>query len=116
VPPSADRQRQLNYWQMSKRVAPPTFALTATGFAVGVYALLVMLCDLGSVRIGLLSTFGLNPLVAYVLNLYLLGPMLWALWPDDKSWAWGLSHMLVWFGLTYLCVWLLEKWRFFLRL
>jgi hypothetical protein len=114
--PAPDRQRQLNYWPMSKRVVPPTFALTATGIALGVYALLVWLCDLGSMRIGLLRTFGLNPLVAYVLSLYVLGPLLWAVWPDDRSWAWGLRHMLVWFGLTYLSVWLLEKWGAFLRL
>jgi predicted acyltransferase len=116
VQPAADRQRQLNYWLMSKRVVTPSFVLTATGYVLGVYALFVLLCDLGSLRIGVLRTFGQNPLATYILHLFILNGRVRALWPDDSTTMLAVGHCLVWFALTYLCVRFLESRRLYLRL
>src|SRR5262249_55979938 len=45
VPPPAERIRLWNYWLLSRRLATPTFLLTATGFGLMVYAAFVWLCD-----------------------------------------------------------------------
>jgi predicted acyltransferase len=111
VRPAAEAQRQLNYWIMGKRVATPSFILTATGFSLAVYALFVWFCDVGSLRLGVLRTFGQNPLAAYVIELYLLGGMFFSrVWPTDATLLWASAHCVAWFALTYLAVRLLE-WR-----
>jgi predicted acyltransferase len=116
VRPPAERQRQLNYWIMSKRVVTPSFVLTATGYAVGIYALFILLCDLGHVRIGVLRTFGQNPLATYILHLFILNGLVRKFWPDDSTAVLALGHCLVWFAVTYLCVRFLESRRWYLRL
>jgi hypothetical protein len=116
VRPAAERQRQLNYWQMSKRVVTPSFVLTATGCALGVYALFVLLCDLGTVRLGVLRTFGQNPLAAYILHLFVLNGLVRSYWPGDSTFVLALGHCLVWFALTYASVRFLESRRWYLRL
>jgi predicted acyltransferase len=111
VRPSRTVQRQLNYWIMGKRVATPSFILTATAFSLAVYALFVWFCDVGSLQIGVLLTFGQNPLAAYVIELYLLGGMFFSrVWPTDATLLWASAHSVAWFALTYLAVRLLE-WR-----
>jgi predicted acyltransferase len=116
VQPAPEQQRQLNYWLMSKRVVTPSLIVSATGVALAAYAFFVLMCDLKSLRLGLLRTFGQNPLAAYILNLYMVGPLVRRFWPDDRGWLWGLGHMAVWFGITYLIVLFMERRRIFLRL
>jgi hypothetical protein len=116
VQPPAERQRQLSYWLMSKRVVTPAFALTATGGAVGLYALFILLCDVGPVRVGVLRTFGQNPLATYILHLFFLNGLVRAFWPGDSTTALALGHCLTWFTLTYLCVRVLESRGLYLRL
>jgi predicted acyltransferase len=116
VQPPADRQRQLNYWLMSKRVVTPSFVLTATGYALGVYALFILFCDLMPIRIGVLRTFGQNPLATYILELFILNGLVRRFWPDDSTTMLALGHCAVWFALTYLCVRLLESRGLYLRL
>jgi predicted acyltransferase len=116
VRPPAERQRQLNYWHMTKRVVTPSFVLAATGYALGVYALFVLLCDVGSVRWGVLRTFGQNPLAAYVLNLFVFNSLVRKFWPGDDTVMLALGHCVVWFALTYACVRLLEWRGLYLRL
>jgi hypothetical protein len=116
VQPPAERQRQLNYWLMSKRVVTASFAVAATGCVMGVYALFVLLCDVGSLRLGLLRTFGQNPLATYILHLFILNPLVRALWPNDSNTLLALGHCLLWFALTYGCVRFLESRRLYLRL
>jgi predicted acyltransferase len=112
----ADRQRQLNYWLMSKRVVTPSFVLTATGYALGVYALFIFFCDLMPLRIGVLRTFGQNPLATYILELFILNGLVRRFWPDDSTTALALGHCVIWFALTYLCVRFLEWRGLYLRL
>jgi hypothetical protein len=117
VRPSAVSQRQLNYWSMGKRVATPSFVLTGTGYALAVYALFVWLCDVGSMQLGVLRTFGQNPLATYAIELYLLGGIVFPLvWPSDRTVLWAMAHCLAWFVLTYMAVRYLEFRRLYWRL
>jgi hypothetical protein len=116
VQPPAGRQRQLNYWLMGKRVVTPSFTLAATGYALGVYALFLLISDLGSFQVGVLRTFGQNPLATYILHLFFLNGWVRKFWPDDSTAVLAAGHCLVWFALTYACVRFLESRKLYLRL
>src|SRR5262249_22475378 len=109
VLPPAERIRLWNYWMLSRRLATPTFMLTATGFGLMVYAAFVWLCDVRTFRLGVLRTLGQNPLLAYLLD-GLIGGLVSDFWPESGGWPWALAGSAVRFGLTYGPVRLLE-WR-----
>jgi predicted acyltransferase len=115
VPPPAKRLRLWNYWMLSRRLATPTFMLTASGFGLIVYAAFVWLCDARTFRMGVLRTLGQNPLIAYVLD-GLIGGLVSDYWPESGGWPWALAGSAVCFGLTYGPVRLLEWRRIYLRL
>jgi predicted acyltransferase len=115
VPPPPQRQRLWNYWMMARRLTTPTFVLTATGFGLILYAVFVVLCDAATFRLGLLRTFGQNPLVAYLLDGW-LGGLVAGLGPEGDEWPWPLARSGLRFVLTYLPVRLLEWRRIYLRL
>jgi predicted acyltransferase len=115
VPPPVERIRIWNYWMLSRRLAAPTFVLTSTGFGLLLYALLVVLCDAGGLQLGLLRTFGQNPLIAYLLD-GLMGGVAEALVPEANGWPWALAESGLRFLLTYVPVRLLEWRRIYLRL
>jgi predicted acyltransferase len=114
VPPP-ERQRLWNYWMMSRRLATPTFMLTATGFGLIVYAGFVLACDQGTFRLGVLRTLGQNPLIAYLLD-GSVGGLVAGFWPEGGGWPWALAGAALRFALTYLPVRLLEWRRIYLRL
>jgi hypothetical protein len=115
VPPPPERVRVHNYWMMSRRLATPTFVVTATGFGLMTYALFVLLSDAWMLRIGVLRTFGQNPLIAYWLD-GTMGGLVSAFWPEGGGLPWALAGSAVRFGLTYGPVRLLEWRRIYLRL
>jgi|SRR6516164_594995 predicted acyltransferase len=115
VPPPAERIRLWNYWMLSRRLATPTFVLTASGFGLIVYAVFVVLCDAGSFQLGVLHTFGQNPLIAYLLDMY-AGNVAAALLREHGGWTSALAESGLRFALTYLPVRLLEWRRIYLRL
>jgi hypothetical protein len=115
MPPPPERQRLYNYWIMSRRLATATFMLTATGFGLLVYAAFVLLCDVWIFRVGVLRTFGQNPLIAYLLDGAMGGLVSW-FWPEGGGLPWALMGAAVRFALTYLPVRLLEWRRIYLRL
>src|SRR5262249_22088115 len=105
----------------------PTFVLTATGFCLLAYAGFVLLSDVWGREFGVLRTFGLNPLAAYILELFLLNSVLRfvagliqrlapRLLPPEDSWQYGLGFCVAWFVVTYVAVRWLEQRRLFLRL
>jgi predicted acyltransferase len=114
-PPPPERQRIYNYWMMSRRLTTPTFVLTATGFALLVYALCVVFCDAWTVEVGLLRTFGQNPLIAYLLD-PLVGDLVSGFWPAGGGLPMAFAGAAVRIALTYLPVRLLEWRRIYLRL
>ena len=89
--------------------------LTATGFGLMTYSLFVLLCDAWIVRVGVLRTFGQNPLIAYWLD-GTMGGLVSTFWPEDGGLPWALAGAGVRFALTYLPVRLLEWRRIYLRL
>src|SRR5262249_24636140 len=120
-------QRELNYWIMTKRVVTPTFVLTATGFCLLAYAAFVLICDVGNKKLGVLRTFGENPLAAYILELFIINSVLRAAFAlghrlvpatlrSEESWQFGILYCTVWFVVTYLVVRWLERRRLYLRL
>ena len=66
-------------------------------------------------RIGVLRTFGQNPLIAYWLD-GTMGGLVSAFWPEGGGLPWALAGSAVRFGLTYGPVRLLEWRRIYLRL
>jgi hypothetical protein len=100
---------------MSRHLATPVFLLAATGFGLIAYAGFVLWCDGGTFRLGVLRTFGQNPLIAYLLD-GSVGGLVSAFWPAGGGWPWALAGAAVRFALTYLPVRLLEWRRIYLRL
>jgi hypothetical protein len=105
----------MNYWLMSRHLGTPPFHLFATGLALGVLALLVRCCDLGGLQVGVLRTFGQNPLIAYILHMW-LGGAIAEFWPESGGWPVALAGATVRFAFEYLSMRLLEQRRIFLRL
>jgi hypothetical protein len=100
---------------MSRKVGMPPFHRFSTGLALGVLALLVRCCDVGGFQVGVLRTFGRNPLIDYILHMSLDGPIA-SSWPDGGGWPVALAGATLRFALEYLPVRLLEWRRIFLRL
>jgi predicted acyltransferase len=113
VPPPKDRP--MNYWAMSKRTCSVPFMAFATGFALAVYALFVVLCDRGPVRVGLFRTFGQNPLAAYIIH-ELVGNAVQPFAPNDSPAWWAVTAFAAYFGVTYLFVRHLERQGVYLRM
>lgn len=100
APPGTD-QRKLNYWMMDKRVVTQSFVWFSTGFTCVVYAVFVLLCDLGTVRISLFTLFGQNALVAYAIH-HPVAEMVLQVVPKDSPLAWVVTGL----GVFYLITWL----------
>ena len=115
VQPPAEEQRELSYWLMCKRVVTLPFLLASAGYSLAVYALFVLFCDLGSLAIGVLRTFGQNPLAAYIIH-EMVGKAVASYAPHDAPWPWVVGSFLIYFTVTYLFVRHLEKNGIFLRM
>jgi hypothetical protein len=137
--PSEESQRELNYWLMGKRVVTLPFILCATGYALAVYGLFVLLFDLPLVPVwqfsfssqtprplklkillffvhpGVFRTFGQNPLAAYLIH-ERVGEAVGAFAPKDAPLEWVLACFFTYFAITYLFVRYLENHRIYLRM
>jgi hypothetical protein len=115
VQPAEGRQRELSYWLMIKRVVTLPFNLTAVGYSLAVYALFLLLCDIGPMSIGVFRTFGTNPLITYILH-EITGLPVKRFMPEDSPeyWVWG--GFGIFFLITYVFVRYLEKNRIYLRM
>jgi len=99
VPPSTD-VRKWNYWMMDKRVVTQSFVWFATGFTCIGYAIFVLLCDAGRVRLPLFSLFGQNALAAYVIHHPVAKTVLQVVPQDAPVW-WAVTGLVIYFFITW---------------
>jgi len=108
-------ETKVDMWTMSQRTGSVSYLTFSAGFSLLVYALFVVLCDVGSLRVGLFRTFGQNALAAYIIH-GMVGGAVKPYVPEDVP-AWFLTFgFLIYFGICYLFVRHLEKHQLFLRL
>jgi hypothetical protein len=102
-------------WTMSQRTGSVSYQTFAAGFSLAVYALFVLLCDHGRLRLGLFQTFGQNALIAYIVHPMVAGAVKPYV-PDDSPLWYIAAGFLLYFAICYLFVHYLEKNNLFLRL
>ncbi|RUL89113.1 heparan-alpha-glucosaminide N-acetyltransferase domain-containing protein [Tautonia sociabilis] len=104
-----------NYWMMDKRVVTAPFIWFATGFAMALYGLFVVACDLIGLSVGLFRLLGMNPLAAYVIH-HAVEQTVRSVVPRDAPLWWALTGLLLFFAITVLFVRFLDRQKIYLRL
>jgi predicted acyltransferase len=115
VAPPPPEHRRLNYWMMSKRIVTTSFALFASGFSMASLALFVVVSDIGGTTLGLLRTFGQNPLAAYFLH-HAVEVAVLGIVPKDSPLWWCLTGLALFYVVTYTFVRFLERQGCYIRL
>ena len=89
--------------------------ISIIGFAIALYAIFILLSDLGSLHVGVFRTFGMNPLAAYVLH-GMIGHSMHAFAPNNAPalYCWFITGIFIF--ITYVFVRHLEKHKIFVRL
>jgi hypothetical protein len=104
-----------NYFMMSQNSGTISYLTFSAGFSLAVYAICVLISDIGGLQIGIFSTFGKNALAGYILH-GLVNDAVKAYAPKDSSIWFAMFAFALFFGITYLFVRHLEKNGIFFRL
>jgi hypothetical protein len=115
VPPPPASERQWNYWMMSQRSGTVSYLLLGAGLSLLVYVGFYLACDRAGWELPLFRTLGMNALAAYILH-GLVDAAVKPFVPDDSPGWYVAAAFAVFFGITWLLVWSLERNRVFLRL
>ncbi|MFN9718777.1 MAG: heparan-alpha-glucosaminide N-acetyltransferase domain-containing protein [Planctomycetota bacterium] len=115
VPPPDAAHRKWNYWMMSQRAGTLTYTLFSGGLALFLYAGFYIVCDGWGLRLRLFETLGTNALAGYILHSMVDGSIS-AFVPNDSPGWYVAIALMIYFGITWLMVWTLERNRIFLRL
>ena len=114
-PPFVPPSRPVNLWTMSQRTGSVSYLTFGAGFALAVYALFVLACDVGRFQSGASRTLGSNALAAYILH-ELVFAAVKPYVPKDSPLGYILAAFGVALALCYLFLRYLEKRQLFLRL
>ncbi|MFO1023307.1 MAG: hypothetical protein U0903_21845 [Planctomycetales bacterium] len=113
-PPDSDH-RELNYWMMTKKFMALSFNLFALGFALALYSLFIVACDLNHWELGLFRTLGQNPLAAYLIH-EATSHAIRAVVPSDSPAAYITVMFAFYFWVTWVAIRYMENHKLYLRL
>jgi hypothetical protein len=111
----AEAARHMNMWTMSQRAGSISYLTFSAGFSLALYALFILLCDVGGLQIGLFRTLGSNALAAYIIH-GMVEAFVKPYSPKDAPLWFALSSFGVFFAITYLFLRYMEKHKMYLRL
>jgi hypothetical protein len=114
-PPFTPPSRPINIWTISQRAGSVTYLAFGAGFAIAVFALFVVACDRGPLRIGIFRTFGTNALAGYILH-EMVNRAVKPFVPRDSPLWFVILGFGVSLAICYLFLRYLEKQRLFLKL
>lgn len=113
IPPP--EERLINYWMMDKRMPSQSFMLFATGFGIALYAVFIVLCDVGPVAVPLFRTLGTNALAAYAIH-HAIEILVHQFVPKDAPAMAVAGGLVVFFLITWMMIRFLEKNKLYIRL
>lgn len=114
-PPFVPPSRPVNYWNMNQRAGSVSYLTFGAGLSMGLYALLVWLCDQRGFQLGVLRTLGTNALAGYVIHMIVDRAIKLGARPDWPPSA-ALAALALFLAICYGCVRALEKRQIYLRL
>ncbi len=117
-PPFVKRNenRLVNYWMMQKRIVSLPYILFTSGFAFAVLGLFVITTDIIGLKVGIFRTFGMNPLVAYILHKMVIYALVASLVPKNSAPWYYWSGLVVYMLIVYVIVRGLEKQKVYVRM
>jgi predicted acyltransferase len=107
--------RPANIWTMSQRAGSASYLVFTAGLSFVVYAIFVVACDIGRLRIGIFRTLGSNALVAYIIHPMVFG-LIKPYAPKDAPLWYVLAATSLALGICYFFVRYLEKNKIYLKL
>ncbi len=104
-----------NLFTISQRSGSLTYLVFGAGFSLAIYALFVWVCDIGTLRIGILRTFGTNALLGYIIH-GMVNDAIKPFAPRDAPLWYVFAAFGVSLSICYLFLRYLEKHRLFLKM
>ncbi|MCC7496489.1 MAG: hypothetical protein IT160_02850 [Bryobacterales bacterium] len=114
-PPFWPPSRPVDLWTMSQRAGSNSYLWFSAGFSLLVYALFVWLSDQKGKQLSMLRVFGLNPLAGYIIH-GVVADAVRPYAPGDSPLYWVAVTFAIYFGITWLFVWGLDKQKIYLRM
>jgi hypothetical protein len=113
VPPHDPKT--VNLWTMSQRAGSVSYLTFGSGFSLALYALFVVACDVGPLRVGIFRTLGSNALAAYIIH-NLVAEAMHPYCPKDAPLWFALASFGLFLAVSYGFVRHLEKNNLYLKL
>jgi predicted acyltransferase len=114
-PPFVPPSDPINLWTMSQRAGSVSYLTFGAGISFAVYAMFILICDMGGRELPIFRTLGNNALAAYIIHLLVM-QMVKPLCPHDAPWWFAGASCGFFLFVTYLFVRHLERNGLYLRL
>jgi hypothetical protein len=114
-PPFWPPSRPTDIWTMSQRAGSNSYLWFAAGFSLLVYAFFVWWTDLRHHQVGMFRVFGLNPLAGYIVH-GMVSDAVRPFAPGDSPMLWVVFVFAVYYGITWLLLWGLDRQKIYLRM